>query len=203
MKSLILSLMLCMMMLFSFASATETLGTIKQNTCIEIPQVCASCSYVNLSVQYPNKSIAISNQAMTPNGAGLWTYNFCNTSQLGRYDVSGQGDLNGVDTGFSVLWFEVTTDGLSNQLSKLDNYYILFILIPLVLALILGGVALYTDKKLLIFSAMAFLTTGLVIANYPSGIENLFIIDVLSILNYGLAFLCLALGMYEWFPEDL
>ena len=102
----LIPLMLCII-LFSFSSATETLGTIKQGECIEIPQVCASCSYVNLSVQYPNKSIAISNQAMTPNGAGLWTYNFCNTSQLGRYDVSGQGDISGTDTGFSVLWFEI------------------------------------------------------------------------------------------------
>jgi len=110
MKNIILS-MLCMILLVSFASATSTLGTIKQGSCIEIPQVCASCTYVNLSVQYPNKSIAISNQAMTPNGAGLWTYNFCNTSQLGRYDVTGIGDLNGVDTGFSVLWFEVSVNG--------------------------------------------------------------------------------------------
>jgi hypothetical protein len=98
--------------MIGFTSAeVSSLGTIKQSECIEIPQVCASCTYVNLSVQYPNKSIAISNQAMIPNGAGLWTYNFCNTSQLGRYDVSGQGDLSGTDTGFSVLWFEVTMSG--------------------------------------------------------------------------------------------
>jgi hypothetical protein len=98
-------------MMSNVTADVSSLGTIKQSECIEIPQVCASCSYVNLSVQYPNKSIAVSNQPMVSQGAGLWTYNFCNTSQLGRYDVSGQGDLNGIDTGFSVLWFEVSVNG--------------------------------------------------------------------------------------------
>jgi hypothetical protein len=118
-----------MMILFSFASATSTLGTIKQGSCIEIPQVCASCTYVNLSVQYPNKLIAISNQAMTPNGAGLWTYNFCNTSQLGRYDVSGIGDINSVDTGFSVLWFEVTPNGKQMDVSQSILFGFIFLII--------------------------------------------------------------------------
>jgi hypothetical protein len=116
---ILLTLWIAIMLVVFVPSVTadvSSLGTIKQGSCIEIPQVCASCTYVNYSVQYPNKSIAISNQAMTPNGAGLWTYNFCNTSQLGRYDVTGLGDLNGVDTGFSVLWFEVSTDGLSGKL---------------------------------------------------------------------------------------
>jgi len=137
MKRLMIALM-CMLVLFSFANAeVSSLGTIKQGSCIEIPQVCASCSYVNLSIQYPNKSIAVSNQAMTPNGAGLWTYNFCNTSQLGRYDVSGQGDLNGVDTGFSVLWFEVTTDGNENNLQRG------LISVALILFFILLGIGFY------------------------------------------------------------
>jgi hypothetical protein len=108
---------ICLMMgmfLFSFASAgTTSLGKISQGQCIQIPQVCASCTYVNLSVQYPNKSIAISNQAMIPNGAGLWTYEFCDTNQLGRYDVSGQGDINAIDTGFSVLVFQVEGGNLT------------------------------------------------------------------------------------------
>jgi hypothetical protein len=124
--------------MIGFTSAeVNSLGTIKQSECIQIPQVCASCSYVNVSVQYPNKSIAISNKAMTPNGAGLWIYNFCNTSQLGRYDVSGMGDINGVDTGFSVLWFEVTTDGNENNLQRG------VISIALILFFILLGIGFY------------------------------------------------------------
>jgi len=124
-------------MMSNVTADVSSLGTIKQSECIEIPQVCASCTYVNLSVQYPNKSIAVSNQPMVSQGAGLWTYNFCNTSQLGRYDVSGQGDLNGVDTGFSVLWFEVTTDGNENNLQRG------VISIALILFFILLGVGFY------------------------------------------------------------
>jgi hypothetical protein len=161
MKSIILSLMLCMM-LFSFANATSTLGTIKQSECIEIPQVCASCTYVNLSIQYPNKSIAVSNQAMTPNGAGLWTYNFCNTSQLGRYDVSGMGDLNGVDTGFSVLWFEVTPNGESITTGK-ALFYIGLISI-LIIFLVLSMTSFVRFENLLNRVSMIGLSYLLLIA---------------------------------------
>jgi hypothetical protein len=98
--------------MIGFTSAeVSSLGTIKQSECIEIPQVCASCSYADINIQYPNKSFAVINDSMVSQGAGLWTYNFCNTSQLGRYDVSGRGDLNGVDTGFSVFWFEASVNG--------------------------------------------------------------------------------------------
>ena len=67
---------------------------------------------------------------------------------------------------------------------------------------ILGGLGLYYDKRILLFSAMGFLGAGLIISYYPSGIENKFITDILSIINYGVAFLCLALGIYDWLPDD-
>ena len=49
---------------------------------------------------------------------------------------------------------------------------------------------------------MGFLGAGLIISYYPSGIENKFITDILSIINYGVAFLCLAMGIYDWLPND-
>ncbi len=84
---------------------------VRQGECVDIKQVCASCSYINLSVSYPNSSLAVINEGMVDQGGGTWLYNFCETSELGRYDVTGSGDLLGTDTGFDVLWFEVTPDG--------------------------------------------------------------------------------------------
>jgi hypothetical protein len=145
MRKQILILTLCIF-LISLVTATTSLGTIKQTECIEIPQVCASCSYVNVSVQYPNKTIAVSNQEMASRGAGLWTYEFCNTSQLGRYDVSGMGDINGVDTGFSILSFDVTY--LGKQLDSGKAIMYLGFLSLLVLIFILNFVAMaFLPKK--------------------------------------------------------
>ncbi len=172
MRKLLLALMIGMF-LFSFATAeVNSLGTIKQSECIQIPQVCASCSYVNLSVQYPNKSIAISNQGMTPNGAGLWTYEFCNTNQLGRYDVTGIGDLNGVDTGFSVLWFEVSRQGTQTTTGQGIIYVVSATLVFLLFLLTLyfaisipwadhrrsDGSILYIDYKKYLKFVMAFVS---------------------------------------------
>ncbi len=77
---------------------------------------------------------------------------------------------------------EITSDGFGSTQTKQDNYYILFIGIALLFGFILGA--------------------GLIISYYPSGIENKFITDILSIINYGVAFLCLAMGIYNWLPND-
>jgi len=104
-------LLFMLVILLTTLSSAETynLGTIKKDSCIEIPQVCLSCSYLKINIQYPNKTFAVVNQdmALKNSSTGLWSYYFCNTSELGKYEISGVGDLDGVDTGFSSMWFEV------------------------------------------------------------------------------------------------
>lgn len=108
MKKLIL-LLIIGMFLFSFTSAElNNLGEFGTNECISIKQTCSSCTYVNLTVSYPNSSRVLTNAPMGDVGAGVWEYNFCNTTLEGRYDVNGEGDINGVDTSFSALYFIVS-----------------------------------------------------------------------------------------------
>ena len=72
------------MFFISMASAYD-LGTVKQNTCIDLYQWCNDCTYVNVtSVQLANKTITYLNVAMTENGYD-YTYNYCNNSLLGDY----------------------------------------------------------------------------------------------------------------------
>ena len=161
MKKIYLTLLFSIL-LIGLVGATNSLGAIKQSDCIEIPQVCASCTYVNLSVQYPNKSIAISNQAMTSRGAGLWTYENCDNLQLGRYDVSGMGDLNGVDTGFSVLWYEVSSLGIAQTTSQgIGSAVYLFLMLALAVLFGWMGFKLSESKGLwllgIFFIFLAFL----------------------------------------------
>jgi hypothetical protein len=188
---LLIPLMFCMM-LFSFASATTTLGTIKQSECIEIPQVCASCTYVNLSIQYPNKSIAVSNQPMVSQGAGLWTYNFCNTSQLGRYDVSGQGDLNGIDTGFSVLWFEVSPSG---QGGNTNTIFFIFVILLIYGITFIGF--FNKNAPITILGGMAMIFLGVYMVNHGIIVYQDTLTNYISYLTIGIGFILSFWALWE------
>jgi hypothetical protein len=122
---------------------------VKQNDCIEIKQVCASCSYVNITVSYPNSTRAVTNIAMTSVGSGNWIYNFCDTSLLGRYDVTGEGDISGTPTGFDVLYFEVTQTGRQLNQSKSILYVLVWIICFLIMiGLIYLGINIpYSNKR--------------------------------------------------------
>lgn len=115
MKKLLLFLMIGMF-LISSVYALDDLGTYQKDQCVNIKQTCATCSYVNLTIAYPNSTIILNNKEMSDQGAGTWTYDFCNTSLNGRYDVTGKGDLDGTDTSFAT-YFHVTPSGNINPSS--------------------------------------------------------------------------------------
>jgi len=119
-----LFVMLLITMIGLAGAAINNYAPVKQGDCVILSQVCASCSEVNISVKYPapNSSYAIYEEVMSRTGSGDWFYEFCNTSLVGRYDVTGHGDLSGVDTGFDVLYFEVSYLGKDLSESKAIMY---------------------------------------------------------------------------------
>ena len=67
--------------------ASASLGTFKQNDCVNIVTN-LNTSYVNISVlsdPSPNSTVIITNQAMTKIGETSFNYTFCNTSKMGTY----------------------------------------------------------------------------------------------------------------------
>jgi len=81
MKKLIICLMLG---IFLISLASSSLGTFKQNDCVNIKTILNTTS-VNIStISYPNSSIVVSNEEMTKNGK-TFNYSFCNTNTLGIY----------------------------------------------------------------------------------------------------------------------
>ena len=137
MKKIIIPLIVGIFLIGLVSAEINNYAPIKAGECITVKQICASCSYVNVSISYENSSLAIINQGMTNQGGGIWTYNFCDTSQLGRYDVMGSGDLDGNPTGFGVLYFDVTTTGKILTSGKTTIYTIILIFS----VLIFGGLA--------------------------------------------------------------
>lgn len=85
--SLTLMLMLAVLMAANAVSALDNVGTYAQNATVDISHLCSSCSYSNITVQYPNGTLALSNVDMSQ-ANGLYTYSFSQTSLLGNYLVS-------------------------------------------------------------------------------------------------------------------
>jgi len=96
MKKLIFSLII-MLFFISFISASS-LGTFKQNECVNLYQLCDNCTYVNVtSVMRSggNGTVWIIGSNMTKTGTD-YNYTFCNTDIAGDYSYNVCGDKNGV-----------------------------------------------------------------------------------------------------------
>lgn len=146
-KILLLLLIGIFMVNFTSAEINNFAGVV-QGDCVTIKQICASCSYVNTSISYPNSTLAITNQGMSNQGGGTWTYEFCNTSKKGRYDVTGSGDLLGTDTGFDVLFFKVSATGTELTQAKAISYTVILIISILIFfGLLFVGIKLPSKNK--------------------------------------------------------
>ena len=124
-----------------------------------------------------------------------YTYNFCNTSQLGTYIVSGYGDVDGEKTVF-VYDFEITQTGERNE----QGLYLVFITISAILGILLFIFSFVYDDKLFIFSAIGFFGAGVMTLYFPFGNEQQFITNGISILLNGIGMVIL--GVYvikDWF----
>lgn len=169
--------------LISFVGAEiNNYAPVKQNDCILLTQTCASCSYVNVSVTYKNDT-KLSNTGMTDAGGSLWTHSYCDTFNLGRYDVQGYGDLEGTATGFDVLYFEVTTSGLTGTLG------FFFIILILSIGVIILGYYV-EDAWIVVLGSFALVLVGLYILFFGiDGVKD-------TVYTWGIGLIILMLGAY-------
>ena len=190
MKKLFLFLMLGLILISSASAVSEIqdLGTFKQNTDINLIQICGSCTFNNItSVLYPNSSFAISSTAMERDGT---QYNFTLDKNFtltnGDYIVNGFGDLGGTDTPWAYT-FSITPTG------EKDSLLGFFVVVYLILAgivvfgfhiqsewvTILGGLGL-------IFMGVFILNTGIVIfRNDATSVISLITIGLGAIISVG------------------
>jgi hypothetical protein len=142
-KLILMLLMLTVLTLSTIIVQAETnnYAPVKQGGEALIKQGCGTCTYMNVSIAYPNSSIAVSNAQMTNEGGGLWSYSFSDTNSLGRYDVITCGDINAVYqcTDSGTLWFDVTYSGSQLSVSNAIVYVILLISALIIFLLCLYG----------------------------------------------------------------
>lgn len=156
--------LLAFIFIIGIATATESGGTLigKQDSCIQLPQECTSCSYVVLtSIQYPNLSRSYVNSTMTKQGSS-YNYSFCDTANLGNYIYCTTGDVDGTDTS-ACKPFEITCNGKEKPAGIV---IVLFSILFLIILASLTALMLYTlahtvekdfDIKDLIFNISAYL----------------------------------------------
>lgn len=105
-------------MVGSATASQESLGTFEQHKCITLLQVCATCTYNNItSVKYPNGTIITSSLLkrhgnMSKRGIE-YNLTFCGTNATGIYSVNGHGDIEGDDEAW-VYDFTITENGSDN-----------------------------------------------------------------------------------------
>jgi len=104
-KKLIFAL-LFVLLLFPLVSS-DNLGTFKQYDNVTV-RANLEASFVNVTVYYPNSSVAVENQSMQNVFGNIWNYNFSNTNTLGVYGFD-YCDENGNNC--SANTFELTGTG--------------------------------------------------------------------------------------------
>lgn len=196
MKKTIIYIILGLILLSSVFAEEQSLGAFKKNTCIDLIQTCADCSYVNFtSVRYPDSTVAEENLEATKQGT-VFNYTYCNTPMVGKYIVNGVGDVGGIDTVFSYS-FNINEEGSIGQKNVLITVVAAIVYLMFILSLV------FKDKTIAMISAFAMILMGIYLHfNGFNDIRNS-LTDVLAIINIGIGTYILIRAGVEWMQEEM
>lgn len=132
-NSLFILLFLTIVLSSGVLAQQQTLGTFAQNSEIELTQICANCSYVNVTyIKLGNGTLLSVNSLMTKTQTFYnYTLSSGQTSSFGEYIVNGQHDNNG-DIGIWNYNFYITPSG-----TEFTNALSIPLLLPMGLMLLL------------------------------------------------------------------
>ncbi len=163
--------------IFLISLVYADLGTYKQGEIISV-RGNLNASSVNVSIYFPNSSIAVDNQPMTQLKAEIWNYSFSSTNTLGEYiyDYCDQDGRNCREN-----YFEVTPTGLGSNI----GFYILVLILSL--GLIIFGAA-RNEPVIALLGSFGLYFLGLyILFNGIVGVKDLVTTWALGIITLGLA----------------
>ncbi|MBE3128079.1 MAG: hypothetical protein IMZ60_00160 [Actinobacteria bacterium] len=102
-------------MLITGGVVSASLGTFKQNDCVDIKTILNTTAVTISSLNYPNSSKVLGITSMTKTGL-TFNYTFCNTSTSGRYNY----DYNDSEGNVYVNDFEINPAGVESTQSRTD-----------------------------------------------------------------------------------
>lgn len=165
--------------LVSAGQAGEVLSDrAKVNSCYYFPQVCASCSYSEVSsVISPNGTLYLIDSAMVNNGT-FYYYEFCNINETGMYQVNGHYDVSGVDRVFN-YYVESTNTGTDPTPAQ-GSFSLVVIIGALVIMLFFGFLSFkFLENDSMFGFGLFFLVMSLILAVYSLFIGFIFSRDFL------------------------
>ena len=149
---------------------------------------------VNVSIYFPNSSLAVDNQPMTQLRGDIWNYSFSNTNTQGKYIYD---YCNEVGDNCKENVFTVTPSGII-QNSILNNT-VFFILLILII-IFAGAGAGFKLPSLGFIGSILMILLGVYTMIYGfNDITNLYTQgSALAIIGLGIIFMFIS--AYEWLP---
>lgn len=185
--------LLAFILLIPMSMAMETsLGTFKQNSCVNLLQTCTTCTFVNVSVNAPDSVQVLAETTMTKSGS-KFTYQLCGNNQIGVYNVNGHGDIDGTDSPFTYT-YEITPSGTLGGFGGTLGFYLIII------AIIVGVIALgfsIQEPWFVIIGGMFLMMTGIYSINSGvAGYRDMFMTWGIGLFEIGIgAYLAIKSGM--------
>lgn len=177
----------------------QTLKPGKLNACMNLVQICANCTYVNITAITAGDNntfyLGPGQFSMTQLTPSLFNLTFCNTSTLGEYVVQNLADPNGAKK-ISNFNFFITKSG---ELREINPF------IPLVAIIFFGAVAFVIAIFVPIPVARFFLFGMAILAAYIgvqytlTVIQGYALVDDLSTNNY----LIVLFRIFSWIISGL
>lgn len=183
MNKILLGVIALFLFLPFLASAQEqqTAGTFKQHGCVTLTQICANCTYVNvtqINLPYNNTQILASQLPMTKQDT-VYNSSFCNTGNLGKHIVNWKADPNGLTTTGN-FDFEISSTGYNIPVS------FQFLFIGFIFALLMIG--LYKrDITMTLLPTLGLYFIGLWMLFYGLNIYKNFYTEAFSFITLGIA----------------
>ena len=150
MRNVFLILIILISITFINAQISE-LPPVKINTCIDIPQSCSNCTYVNISTITDSASphnVYYIEKRMTKTG-NHFNYTFCNNSILGDYIIEMHGNPIGYDYNIPPIKYTVTQTGTVQTTSQgIASLGYLILIICLIIFLAIIGLKLSGNELL-------------------------------------------------------
>ena len=179
MKKILLTLFIGLFLISFTSAAISYLGSFQQGECITLPQTCITCTYNNISrvIVSPTSTVILEEVVMTKDGS-YYSYETCNTTLLGKYDVNGFGDLDGTQTSFN-YYFDVTPSGVTGVLG-------LFIIL-IVTAYAIGFIGFFGKNEWVsVMGGLAMMLLGVYIVLYGIDVYRNFMTIGFSYFTIGL-----------------
>jgi len=180
---MLLALQLC-------SAEIQSLGVFKSGECLSLKQVCANCSFSNVTSVYSPTSIQLMGNHKMTKLSTEYNYTFCNTTELGQYIVNGVSDVDGENT----VWaydFEITTTGIAGGIIPL----LIFLFVGACIFLILS--ISFENYLLGYLSGILFIIAGICVMIYGIGTIADLYTRVIAVVSIGIGIAILLIAAYE------